>query len=317
MSMLVSLGDLVLDLLVTVQLPIQAMHHQDTQSVEPEPGGSGNFMILGARLGAQIASIGALGDDLFGKFLLEVFQAEGIDCSGIGVMPASRSTLVLDLIDSQQGQHVFIGTAAQGTLLEYSPPMQALMAQAGALFMQGYTLHEAQLRQLVPQVIASAHQHAIPVYFDVGPTVGTLAHDWLEAALNSADILMMTEDEVPLAAQGKTGDSAYADLLARRAHLLVIKQGAQGCTLVTAQGKTPVAGFSVPVVDTIGAGDCFDAAFIHARLRGWDWADCARFANLIGAANVQKRGAGRKVPTRDEVRALAEQVGYAQALSLL
>jgi sugar/nucleoside kinase (ribokinase family) len=120
---------------------------------------------------------------------------------------------------------------------------------------------------------------------------------------------MMTEDEVPLAAKGLTGDPAYDYLLGLGPQMLVVKQGGAGCLIVRGDGREQVAGFSVPVVDTVGAGDCFDAAFIYGRLQGWDWRQSAVLGNAAGGAAVQKAGAGRNVPACADVQAVLRDAG--------
>ncbi len=302
----VSLGDLVIDLVTPVNLPITPFDHQESGGALPEPGGSGNFMILGARLGMAVSSVGAVGDDLFGRFLCEVLVSEGVNISGIVRVPDVNSTLVLDLIDRRTGQHVFIGSSSQAAPVAYSTLMDGIIASAGAVFFQGYTLLEKANVEITPRAIAAARGRGIPVYFDVGPTVKHHPIDDLDSIIQQTDILMLTEDEVPLAAHGQTGDPAFAWLLAQGPHTLVVKQGGQGCTIIRSEGQLAVPGFPVNVIDTVGAGDCFDAAFIFARLSGQGWGEAAQFANAVGAASVQKRGAGRNVPTCAEVRSLLE-----------
>jgi sugar/nucleoside kinase (ribokinase family) len=114
---------------------------------------------------------------------------------------------------------------------------------------------------------------------------------------------------VPLVSQGRFGHDAYDSLLAQGPRILVIKQGPAGCTVITRDRLERVPGFQVPVVDMVGAGDCFDAAFLAGYLNGLSLWECGRLANAMGAAAVGKRGAGRNMPTCDEVMALLRQVG--------
>lgn len=303
----VSLGDLVVDLIVPVSLPITAFQHQEARGVNPEPGGSGNFMIAGARLGMKISAIGAVGDDLFGSFLIGVLKDEGIATEGITISPATGSTIVLDLIDQRTKDHVFIGSPSQGESVEYSEVHERILKSAQALFFQGFTLHERPTAVLVPRVIQRARELNIPTYFDVGPTVRHLPFAQVQEMMGQSSVLMMTEDELPLAADGHTGEAAYDFLLRLGPALLVIKQGANGCLLVAANQRQHVPGFPVPVADTVGAGDCFDAAFIYGQLHGMSPGESATFANVVGAASVQKVGGGRNVPTCQEVKTLLQQ----------
>jgi sugar/nucleoside kinase (ribokinase family) len=306
---IVNIGDLVIDLITPVHLPIAAFDHQESKGIRLEPGGGCNFILMAQRLGAQIIAIGAVGADSFGSELLDILRAEGVDTRGVDAPPGSTSTLVLDLIDLAQQQHVFIGGVATGPVMAYTPAVDALVAEGQVLFCQGYNLHEKRLVEVLPAALDRAAANGIPVYFDSGPTIRHFDHVEILPLIQRSTCLMMTEDEVPLAAGGRTGAEAFAFLLANGPELVVVKQGAAGCTLVTAAGQQSVPGFHVSVKDTVGAGDCFNAAFIYGRLNGLDPVQAARLANAAGAASVQKVGAGRAVPTRAEVQAVLDQAG--------
>ncbi len=300
----VSVGDLVLDLIAPVRLPVLPFQHQEVRGSKLEPGGGCNFNITARRLGLEVLAIGTVGDDAFGAQLLDALRAEGVDVRGVAVMPGSTTTLVLDLIDLTTHEHVFVGCSAAGPDVTYTPEMDALVAAGDALFLQGYNLQEQQLQGIILPILERGRAAGIPVFFDVGPTVRHTPFERVRSVMTRADCLMMTEDEVPLAAQGRTGADAYAFLLDLGAQTLVIRQGAAGCTLIRRDETVAIPGFRVPVMDTVGAGDCFNAAFIYGRLRGLSWHDSAVLGNAAGAASVQKIGAGRNVPTCAEVQAV-------------
>jgi sugar/nucleoside kinase (ribokinase family) len=103
-------------------------------------------------------------------------------------------------------------------------------------------------------------------------------------------------------------------LLALGPATVVVKQGAAGCTVATAEGAFQSPGFPVEVVDTVGAGDSFAAAFIAGRLRGGSLAEAARLANAMGALATTQRGAGTRIPPREAL--LAMLAGSPEALAL-
>ena len=115
--------------------------------------------------------------------------------------------------------------------------------------------------------------------------------------------LLLTTEEIPLLTSGSA-----VDLLDLGPDMVVVKQGAAGCTIYE-RGQEPVVvpGYPVPVRDTSAAGDSFDAGFIVGAGWGWSSVECAKLANAVGAAKVQKLGGGRNVPTRADVQAVIEQ----------
>jgi hypothetical protein len=86
--------------------------------------------------------------------------------------------------------------------------------------------------------------------------------------------------------------------------------GAQGCMIITRDWWFQVPAFPVDqVVDTVGAGDTFDAAFVAGLINGLEMRECALLANEMGAASTRKVGAGTNAPTCAEMMAVLEQAG--------
>lgn len=304
MKSVVGLGDLVMDLITPVQLPIMPNETQEISGLHQQPGGGCNFLIHAARLGLQVSSVGAVGEDAFGDQLTAILAAESIDTQAVFVAPGSVTAVVLDLIDHEQKLHTFVGHSGKGDPMPVTPLAESLIQAAGAVFLQGYTLLETQMQPALPGLLEIARTARVPVYYDVGPPTRFADPERLLMVLKHAYGVMTTEDEVPLAALGLAGEDAYAYLFGLGVQLIVVKRGPHGCLLVTPDGREAVAGYVVNVVDTVGAGDCFNAGFLYGRMRGWSLADCARLANASGGACVMKVGAGRNVPTLAEVRSL-------------
>ncbi|MFQ3567817.1 MAG: carbohydrate kinase family protein [Aggregatilineales bacterium] len=304
MRHVVSVGDLVLDLITLVKLPIVPFEHQEIRSLEPQPGGAGNFMVMARRLGLRVSAVGAIGADLFGAQLRAMLESEGVEMEAVAALPGSRTTLVYALIDAERHEHAFIGYNAHGPQVMYTEAMDAVVASGDAIFMQAYNLIEQQLPAIIDPILDRGDRDGIPIFFDVGPTAKHSTIERLESVLERVNYVMMTEDEVPLAARGQTGEAAYRHLFALGVEALIIKQGPAGCTIVERDREQQVPGFPAELVDTVGAGDCFDAAFIYGYLHGYDLRRCAVLANAAGAASVQKRGGGLNVPTCGEVKAM-------------
>ncbi len=306
---IISVGDLVLDVVMPVRLPVEPGRHQDVTSRRIEPGGAGNFMIAARHMGLEVAAAGTVGADAFGAQILEMLRAEDVNTTHVVSVPGSTSTLVMVLTDQHSGEHTFVGSYGGGGEVPYPAGLDATIAQVDALFLQGYTLSEKRLVSMAFRAVERALAVGIPIYLDVGPFMAFVTPENVQRILTCASVLLLTEDEIPLVAGELTGEDAYEYLLSQGPRVLVIKQGAQGCTVVNPQGRQRVSGFQVPVVDTVGAGDCFDAAFLAGHLNRLPLWECGRLANAMGATTVQRMGAGRNAPTYAEVIALLKQAG--------
>jgi len=309
----ISIGDLVVDIVLSIpHLPVQANQHQPAREIRLEPGGAGNFLIAGARLGMEMVALGVIGDDAgdcgatLGNAILSILQQEGIQVQGVVRQPDTTSTTVVVLVD-QDGQNVFLGGYGVGPEIDLPGKWVEeiyLRNTAQAVFASGYTLAEKRDSRAGLELMALAREKNIPVFFDPGPEMVHATVEQIQAALANSEVLLLTEEEIPFMAAGEEGLSAARRLLEQGPRLVCVKRGPKGCTLLTAQETIEYPGFIVPARDPTGAGDSFAAAFIYAYLRKWELHSIAAFANAMGAAKVQKFGSGRQVPTAGEVRAI-------------
>jgi sugar/nucleoside kinase (ribokinase family) len=305
----ISIGDLVLDVVLPVNLPIRAAQHQTAPFRRVEPGGAASFMIAARHMGLKVSAVGAVGADVFGTQLVDLLRAEGIDTTCIDAVPGSTSTLVIVLIDPESGEHVFVGNYGDGPEMAYPAGLDEQIAGADALFIMGYTLAEKRVLPVALRAIEQAAAVKVPVIVDVGPFLALVPRDQIAWVVERTALLLMTEEEVPLVSDGLSGEAAYQKLLRAGPSALIVKSGPSGCTVISLEEQRHIPGFSAKVVDTVGAGDCFAGAFVAGMLRGLSLIDAARLANAMGAATVARIGAGRNAPTCAEVLDVLKQAG--------
>jgi sugar/nucleoside kinase (ribokinase family) len=117
-------------------------------------------------------------------------------------------------------------------------------------------------------------------------------------------VTLLTEEEALIFTGQSQADSAAAALLQLGTRYVVLKRGPRGCVVYTAERQVAYDGIRVEARDTTAAGDAFAGGFIVDWLQHGDVYRAAEFANIVGAAKVQKIGSGRQCPTRMEVEAL-------------
>ena len=300
----ISIGDLVADLVVTIpRLPVEANAHQLARQVRLEPGGAGNFLIAGRRLGMNMLALGTIGDDPFGTAVLEALRGEGVEIAPVLRQAGASSTTVIVLVDDAGG-HVFLGGYGVGPPVALPEEWVNLLKSAQAVFASGYTFQEKRLAEAALQAMEVSHRSGVPVFFDPGPEMADATPELVAAILATSNALLLTEEEIPLMTGGVAGISAARHLLELGPRLVCVKRGAQGCLVLTTDQIVEHPGFRVQARDTTAAGDSFAAAFIYACLRGWPLSQTATFANAMGAAKVQKVGSGSQVPSSEELRLL-------------
>ena len=312
-----SIGDLVADVVLAVpRLPVQAGENQILSAVQVEPGGAGNFLVMGARLGLQMRALGAVGaDGPFGQAVLTALRYEGVDVHRVVRQQDGTTTLVFVLTD-EEGGHVFLGRSGEGAKISFGREWEEAILQSDAVQIWGYTFNEARLAEAGLEAARFARAQNRPVFFDPGPFMAEQSQTVWKEILRCSQAVLLTEEEIPaFVGESENGRNAVA-LLDYGPELVCLKRGAHGCAIFTREGTLEHPGYAVPARDTTAAGDVFAAGFLSAWLKKRPWEEIAAFANALGAAKVQKFGSGRQVPTHEELVAFLEQV-QKDLLSLL
>jgi sugar/nucleoside kinase (ribokinase family) len=306
------IGDACVDL--TVPMPDRRASEMDHRRPELHGGGTGaNTAVALARLGVKTAFVGAFGDDAYGHFAREALEAEGVNTEYAPVLPSRFTTIVLALIHAD-GERVLFGWprrgAAHGQLAPGHLQPDAIAGSAW-LHTSGMTLTESPVRETVLRAMSLAKSAGIPVSFDLnlrgGVEAGRLPADFLAVireAVTLADVVFgsAAEEIAQLEPAPSLEESARRLTAGRRT--VIARLGAQGALAVTPDGMTQTAAaYPVAVVDTVGAGDAFNAGYIAASLLGAVPAMALLWGNAVAALKVSRPGA-RNVPYRAEVLAL-------------
>ena len=295
----VNIGYLLSDWLISFEhFPTNPRDHQVLSELKIEPGGASNFLIAGQRLGAEMAVLDTLGADTYGLALLTTLEREGVDISGVEKVTGARSRAVVAMSNSS-GKHLYL--PFQGSTMpeqEFSVTWKEVLSNADAVYIDGFALRQDYIRSAALEAAKWMCEQGKKVFFDPGPGADEAAKSILLWTYG----IFLTADELENWTKGGVLELFTAS---ETIELVVVKHGAQGCT-VHHRSMTPLScpGFEVPVREAMGAGDVFNAAFLMAYLRGDQLSDCGGFANAAGAVKVQKFGAGRNVPTLDEVTKL-------------
>jgi fructokinase len=285
-------------------------------ALDARVGGSPFNAAVGlARLGQPVAFLGAVSRGPLGERLIRALVAEGVDTSAVQ-RPDAPTTLGLVGLDANRvPSYAFYGEGGADRLL--SPEaLAALPAGVRAIQLGSYaTVVEpiaSTLRALVERVRGTTLVAYDPnVRLNVVPDVG-LWRDMLEWMLPRTDLLKISDEDLQLLLPGRAGADFAADALERGVGLVVVTRGAAGAEAWTRQAHAAAVAIPVEVVDTVGAGDTFQAALLtwlaeHGALAagalpGLSDASLAAalgFAGRAAAITCSRRGAD--LPRRGEL----------------
>lgn len=260
-------------------------------------GGKGfNQAIAARRLGAEVAVVGRVGDDQFGRMFLGALDREGIDARGV-VVDREHGTGVAVITVTPDGENAIIQAPRANRALTAADVAAVSLAGVDAALLQLETSDEAAL------AFAHAARHAgANVILNPAPAraVG-------EDMITACDVLVANQIEVRAIAGDQTGNADLPMATAMRnsgARCVVITRGARGALALKEQVQAEVPSPAVHAIDTTGAGDAFCAALAVRLAEGADLADAVRFACAAGAVACTRHGAEPSMPHREEVEKL-------------
>ena len=253
------------------------------------------FACGAARLGLRVAIIGIVGDDLFGEFMLAELQRRLVDISHV-IVDSSCET-GLSVILSRGQDRAILTHMGSIDALQAGQVTDDLLAKSRHLHVASYFLQTA-LQPGLPGLFRRAHDLGLTTSLD---TNWDPAEQWagVRAMLELTDIFLPNAAEAQAIA-GLPDPGAAALSLAGRAGMVAVKQGAQGA--LAAKGKTLIQSKPIPanVVDTVGAGDSFDAGFLYGYLKHWPMEKALKLATACGAISTQSAGGTTGQATLDE-----------------
>ena len=302
----VSLGELLVEIMRTeLDQPL----YKPANFVGPFPSGApAIFIDSAARLGCSTGFIGTVGNDDFGKCILDRFKGDNVDSTYVNILDG-QTTAVAFVTYFSDGSRKFlyhIPYAAAGKLSPDDVDGDYL-ASAKFLHLMGSSLSvNESSREACYKAMKIVKQGGGKVTFDPNLRPELLGIDKIreicQPVLDICDVVMPSGNEaIMLAGIEGTADDACRDLLGRGIGVVALKQGEKGSVIYTKDEKLTVPSFKVQEIDPTGAGDCFGAGFVYGLLEGWDLERTARFANAVGALATTKKGPMEGAPTLDEV----------------
>ncbi len=291
----VGLGVSTIDLLMVVdELPGGELVQKAHATAVAGGGPVATALVALARLGAKTAMLDRLGDDLFGRMILEEFGREGVDTSGIAIAQEKRSSQASILVRRRDGARAI--TFAPGDCGELDAaylPVDAIRA-ARILHLNGRhwdaSLRAAHVaREAGVRVSFDGGSHRFqPMHRELMPLVDIciVAHDYATAFTGAAD----------------PGKAALA-LVEAGPSIVAVTCGTGG-SHVAARGGEQFHQIAFPVehvIDTTGAGDAYHGAFLFALARGYALRDSACMASAAGALNTRALGGRAALPTLAEI----------------
>ena len=255
-------------------------------------GAPANFAYHAGRLGEEGWAVSAVGDDALGREILDLVESKGLR-NLIAVTDKPTGTVQVTL-DARGVPAYNIMEDVAWDNIPFTPEMEALAKRADAVCF-GSLVQRMNSRASVLRFVRAMRPDALKV-FDINLRQHYYSREVLEESLRLADILKINDEEIGIVAGrlGRGGDDREACRALIKAFGLkrvILTLGPDGSEVITTDEVIPQGVEDVEIVDTVGAGDSFTAAFVVAYLRGDSLAEAQRLASETASYVCSRKGA--------------------------
>jgi sugar/nucleoside kinase (ribokinase family) len=238
-------------------------------------------------LGARVGMVSKIGTDPLGKIALDWISAGGVKVSHVKQATNATST-GLTVILAQPSERFILTYPGTMFELQYEDLDLDYIFSARHLHVSSYFLQKA-LRPRIGELFREAKKRGLSTSLDTNDDPEGLWADDLIQVLRHVDIFLPNEREAMSITRARDLEGAIRDL-SGRVGILAVKLGSQGAVAKKGAEEWRSASVRVEAVDTVGAGDSFDAGFIRAFLQGASVQKCLEYGNLAGAYSTTRNG---------------------------
>ena len=253
------------------------------------------FACGAARLGLRVAFIGVVGKDLFGAFMLEVLESRGVDVSHV-IVDENQVTGLSVILNRTNDRSILTHLGAINAL-RGEQVTDALLAQTRHLHVASYFL-QTSLQPGMADLFQRAQAFELTTSLD---TNWDPQENWVGVyeLLKLTTVFLPNENEA-LSLTGASTVEEAAERLAAQASIVAVKMGADGGLVFDGETLYRAPIIPVDVLDTVGAGDTFDAGFIYGFLQGWPLERCLKLGVVCGSLSTRMAGGIASQPVLDE-----------------
>lgn len=263
------------------------------------PGGKGaNQAYAIGKLGANVSMLGAVGNDEYGKKLLENLNSVNVDTQAINKLNNTNTGCAFINVDaSGENSIVVIGGANQNITEQMVIDNIDIIENSDIIVMQLEIPIE-----IVTLVAKIAKEKEKIVILDPAPAFSNIP----EELLSNVDIIKPNETEIQILSGKETKTTediidAAKTLIDKGVKIVIVTLGENGSLLVTEKYTKHFNSLNVQAIDTTAAGDSFTAALTKTLVDGKNIEEAIKFGHLVSSIVVTRKGAQTSIPTPEEI----------------
>lgn len=303
MANIVGIGGVSIDLIGTVpRIPDWDEIEYIAEHQKQQGGMVATAMAAVSRLGGDAEFIGGIGQDELGSYALQCFQESGIHCERVKRFLDQATAFTFVIVDEHSGQKAFFHY--KGVQNNAGLGIEEIdLTGVQFLHLDGFWFDTAL------QTARHAKEQGITITLDISPNNN---NPRITELFQIADYIIPSY----IFARRFTGEHdpfrAAQHFLQYGPKAVILTQGEEGCFVHTQEGAYHLPAFTVPVVDTTGAGDTFHGAFLVGLSKGYALRQTVIFASAVAALKCTKLGGQAGIPTFEETQRFLQKHGYEQ-----
>jgi 2-dehydro-3-deoxygluconokinase len=271
-------------------------------------GDTSNAAIAAARQGASVGYLSAVGADVYGKMLRELWTREGVDHSGVHTDPEAFTAVYFVTHDAAGHHFSFFRRGSAASRMRPQDLPAGAIAQAKVLHLSGISAAISDSAcDTCFAAVDIARQAGVRVAFDTNlrlklwPVARAAAV--MRELIRLSDICLPSLEDVAAISGLQEPDALVDFCLELGARTVALKMGAEGALVADGQQRMRIAPHPCRPVDATGAGDTFAGALLARLVAGDTLPDAARYAGVAAALSTQGYGAVEPIPGVEQVRA--------------
>jgi sugar/nucleoside kinase (ribokinase family) len=244
------------------------------------------------KLGQYVKIIGNVGEDNYGKQIIDELKKNGINISEVEITKSKRTGITVAIVRSD-GERGFVSDPSCLRQFTYELVNRHvnslndcdLVCLVGIFFLPGITLPE------IYKILINMKSHNKPILLDTGWDSGNWQPKTIQQLiklLGCIDIFIPNMDEAKAITGHKDPQRAAESLFKAGPKIVIVKMGSEGSFLYTFDTQLHIPALKVKVVDAVGAGDVFNAGFIHGYLQNWPLPACVQFGNSVSSLYISR-----------------------------
>ena len=277
-------------------------------------GDTSNAAIAAARQGASMGYLSAVGDDVYGRMLRDLWTAEGVNHADVRTDPVAFTAIYFVTHDADDHHFSFFRKGSAASRMRPQDLPRERIAAAKVLHLSGISAaisNSACDTCFAAVEIAKAHK--VQVSFDTNLRLKLWpierARAVMRELIRQSDICLPSYEDIS-AISGLVEADALADYcLQLGARTVALKLGAKGVLVADEKRRFRIAPHPCTPRDATGAGDTFGGALLARLVAGDDLHSAAHYATVAAALSTEGYGAVEPIPRTQQVRAAMEMAG--------